>query len=82
MAYQLVTCPETAHVELIEHEQDPLGLLILACSRFRPPWDLQCARTCATRMDRRDRVVVLASGEETQVDVPRHNVVARRARGR
>ena len=53
MAYQLVTCPESAHLELIELEQDPLGLLVQACSRFRPPHCLHCPRTCAARLDRR-----------------------------
>jgi hypothetical protein len=80
MAYQLVTCPETAHLELIEYEQEALGLLIAACSRFRPPSALRCPRTCAARLDRRDRVVVLGCGDETQVDVPRRLVTARRAR--
>ncbi len=52
MSYRLLTCPETAHLELIEHLDDPLGTLIVACTRFRPPCDVNCPRTCAARLDR------------------------------
>ena len=52
MTYRLLTCPETAHLELIEHVDCPLGTLILSCSRFRPPCELRCPRTCAARLDR------------------------------
>ena len=72
MPYQHVTCPETAHLELIEYERDTLGLLIVACSRFLPQWRLRCGRTCAARMDRRDRTaedVDLACGDQTWVGV-------------
>jgi hypothetical protein len=55
MSYRLITCPETAHLEMIEDEPHPLGLLILACSRFRPSCAVACPRTCAARLDRRDR---------------------------
>jgi hypothetical protein len=55
MPYQLVTCPETAHLELIEYEATPIGMLILACSQFRPPGCLSCPRTCAARIDGRAR---------------------------
>ena len=50
--YRLLTCPETAHLELVEHLDDPLGTLIAGCSRFRPPCELRCPRTCASRLDR------------------------------
>jgi len=53
MAYQLVTCPETARLEMIEYEDSPLGMLIIECSRFRPPYDPTCPRTCAARLDSR-----------------------------
>jgi len=53
MAYRLLTCPESAHIEMIEHEAHPLGLLVVACSHFHPPDRVTCARTCAARMDRR-----------------------------
>jgi hypothetical protein len=54
MAYLVLTCPETAHLEMIEVVQDPLGMLVQACSRFRPPHCVQCPRSCAARMDRRE----------------------------
>ena len=50
--YRLLTCPETAHLELVEHLDDPLGTLIVGCSRFRPACALRCPRTCAARLDR------------------------------
>jgi hypothetical protein len=53
MAYRLITCPETAHLEMIHDDPHPLGILILACTRFRPSCAITCPRTCATRMDRR-----------------------------
>ena len=49
-----VTCPETAHLEKIEFFHSPLGRLIRACSRF-PGCMMDCPRTCAARLDRRDR---------------------------
>lgn len=55
MAYQLVTCPETARLEMIEYEDSPLGMLIVECSRFRPPCGPTCPRTCAARLDERER---------------------------
>jgi hypothetical protein len=52
---KLVTCPETAHLEQIDFDRHPLGLLIRSCSRFTPACQITCARTCAARMDRRAR---------------------------
>jgi hypothetical protein len=49
-----VTCPETAHLEKIELLHSPLGWLVRACSRF-PGCLMDCPRTCAARLDRRDR---------------------------
>ena len=54
MESKLVTCPESAHLERIEYEAHPLGMLIAGCSRFQPTCDLTCDRTCAARFDRRD----------------------------
>jgi hypothetical protein len=77
MSYRLLTCPETAHLELIEHLDDALGTLVVACSRFRPPCELQCPRTCAARLDRgaRDSLdsieIVDASPDPTAVLVLR-----------
>ncbi|MCE9574049.1 MAG: hypothetical protein K8W52_12960 [Deltaproteobacteria bacterium] len=53
MPYRLITCPETAHLEMIKEDPHPLGLLILSCTRFRPACNVQCPRTCAARLDRR-----------------------------
>ncbi len=85
MAYRLVTCPESAHLELIEYAETPCGMLILGCSSFRPPCDASCPRTCAARLDQRDRILgdddedvdleldfdhgLLAVGDETSLDV-------------
>jgi len=55
MALKLVTCPETAHLEEIDYIDTPLGMLIEACSRFRPACAVTCERTCAARLDRRHR---------------------------
>lgn len=55
MPSMLVTCPETAHLERIEYEDHPLGMLIVACSRFEPGCPLHCQRTCAARLDRKHR---------------------------
>ncbi len=66
--YRLITCPETAHLELIEYEDTEFGCVISACSRFRPACVVNCPRTCAARMDRRDLPTqVLAFGEDTDV---------------
>jgi hypothetical protein len=66
--YRLITCPETAHLEMIEVEQTPFGLVVEACSRFRPACAVDCPRTCAARMDRRDSPTqILGLGDDTQV---------------
>jgi len=51
----LVTCPETAHLEKIDYERHPLGLLIHACTRFEPACAMRCQRSCAARLDRKWR---------------------------
>ena len=74
MRSMLVTCPETSHLELIEYEDDPLGMLIDACSRFGEPCALVCPRTCAARMDTRARIHeaenALSVGDDTSLDIP------------
>lgn len=66
--YRLITCPETAHLELIEYEETPMGLVIAACSRFRPACQPSCPRTCAARLDRRNSPTVeLVLGDDTDV---------------
>lgn len=54
MPSMLVTCPETAHLERIEIDLHPLGILIRDCSAFGPTC-AECPRTCAARLDRRLR---------------------------
>jgi hypothetical protein len=56
MPAMLVTCPESAHLERIELEVHPLGILIKRCTAFEGRC-IDCPRTCAARLDRR-----LASG--------------------
>ena len=74
MPTMLVTCPETAHLEAIEYEDDPAGMLIVSCSRFGPTLD--CPRTCAARLDRRthdrtDPEIICASRDNTLVAIRR-----------
>jgi len=70
MGYLLITCPETAHLELIEYQVHPLGLLVDACSRFRPAASVDCPRTCAARLDRRDQGPPRCRRGDTSVEVP------------
>lgn len=73
MPSMLVTCPETAHLERIEYEDHPLGMLILACSRFEPGCAMRCQRTCAARLDRKRRELV-SDDEPTEVECGRRLV--------
>jgi menaquinone-dependent protoporphyrinogen oxidase len=52
-----VTCPETGHLEQVEFERTPSGLVVVGCSRYRDA-DLACPRECARRMDCRERANV------------------------
>ena len=54
MERKRITCPETAHLELIDLDRSPLGILIAECSRFLPRCSIDCSRVCAARMDRRE----------------------------
>lgn len=56
MASKLITCPESAHLEKIEYEDHPLGMLIVACTRFKPDCAVTCARLCAARLDQKRRM--------------------------
>jgi hypothetical protein len=56
MPRKLITCPETAHLEDIEYEHTPLGMVIVSCSRFAPDCEPRCARLCAARLDARERL--------------------------
>lgn len=74
MPFKLVTCPETAHLELLAYEDHPVGTLVVECSRF--PGELACPRTCAERLDQKARRLheldpevcsVLEVGDETNL---------------
>lgn len=66
--YRLLTCPETAHLEMIEYDETPFGMVVVACSRFRPACAITCPRTCAARLDRRDLPTQeLVIGDDTAV---------------
>lgn len=72
MACKLVTCPESAHLEMIVFEDTPLGLLIEACTNFQPGCPMTCPRTCAARFDRRERTDALCDlhvGDETTFEL-------------
>lgn len=64
MATRLITCPETAHLEQIEYQIHPLGLLIEACTRFCPADRVDCPRTCAARLDRQRRDATVTKAED------------------
>jgi len=69
MANMLVTCPESGHLERIDYELHPFGMLISACSSFcedRP----DCPRVCAARLDRRRGHSMDTAAEVTKVEVP------------
>jgi hypothetical protein len=69
MPLMLVTCPESTHLEQIEYDQHPLGMLIRACSRFEV-CRLDCPRTCAARLDRREPAIdVLRIGDDTDPEI-------------
>jgi hypothetical protein len=52
-----VTCPESAHLEMLAFDDSPLGMLIEACTRFQPGCAMTCPRTCAARLDRHARAL-------------------------
>lgn len=68
MVYQLVTCPETLRLELIETDATPCGTLILDCSSFRPTCAADCPRTCAARLDRRSLAPRAEGGGGLDID--------------
>jgi hypothetical protein len=69
MPSMLVTCPETAHLENIEYEDHPLGMLIYTCTRFEPSCAIHCQRTCAARLDRKRRQ--LSDDDDTVIEIVR-----------
>jgi hypothetical protein len=70
MVTKLVTCPDPGHLEEIEYEEHPLGLLIRTCMHFGPRSHVACPRTCARRMDQRLRLAK-APGRELDEPGPR-----------
>ncbi len=64
MPSMLITCPESAHLEELQYEDHPLGMLITGCSRFSPACAVECERLCAARLDRRRRRQADGSAEE------------------
>jgi hypothetical protein len=87
MRCMCVTCPETAHLETLEVEHHPLGILISGCSGWKNGGEATCTRRCASLLDRRERSrfdpdeVTLASlevGDETRLDLDVDAVLAPR----
>ncbi|HSJ99838.1 MAG TPA: hypothetical protein VK932_01300 [Kofleriaceae bacterium] len=76
MPWKRVTCPETAHLAMIELERHPLGTLIAACSRFAPSCVPACSRSCAGLMDRRERLAGSRSGSRRQPHEPGEETLA------
>ncbi len=54
MERKAITCPRSGHLEVIDYEPTPLGLIVLGCTRSSPG-ELRCTCECARRIDRRDR---------------------------
>lgn len=55
MERKSITCPDTAHLEDIEYERTPFGLVVHSCTRFDPAYAVRCEGECARRMDRKER---------------------------
>ncbi len=72
METKRITCPETGHLEEVDLERTPSGLVVVGCSRFEPRCAPSCPRECARRMDRRaqrdaairERVLVLCPHDD------------------
>lgn len=82
MGKALVLCPATETTELVDFVETPLGVLIYACSRFRPPCAMSCARGCAREARHELRDVVTApmevDDEDTSIDIAACSEVATR----
>jgi hypothetical protein len=68
MSCKHVTCPETAHLEMIAYEDTPCGVLIDACTRFAPGQVLTCSRSCAARR-RAGEISDLEVGDTTRYEL-------------
>lgn len=80
MERRAITCPMTAHLEVIDYERTSLGILVDRCTRFSPG-DVRCTRECSRRLDRRDRadnddpterVLVVYANERIPADAIAH----------
>ena len=67
MPSMLVTCPESAHLESIDYQDDGMGTLIMGCTAYSPPCSVSCARTCAARLDRRNRAARTCASETSEI---------------
>jgi len=71
MRSMLVTCPESAHLEELEYEEHPLGMLVVSCTRFATPCAVTCERLCAARLDSKRRSsTAFLDEEDTLVGEP------------
>ncbi|HEY5951389.1 MAG TPA: hypothetical protein VIV40_38110 [Kofleriaceae bacterium] len=69
----LVTCPESAHLESIEYEEDDRGMVITSCTAFSPACAVTCAQMCAARLTQRRRsreLVAVAPPDEENTSTP------------
>lgn len=80
MERKAITCPRSAHFEVIDYERTPLGILVTGCTRF-PLGDVTCTCECARRLDRSDRannadpterVLVVYAGSREPADAVAH----------
>jgi len=67
MESKRITCPESGHLETIDYERTPCGIVIDACSRFDPACAVGCGAECARRLDLRDRLHVEDRSERVLV---------------
>lgn len=55
MANQVVRCPETRLPQIVAYEDSPFGMLLTACTRFRPAGAVTCSRQCGAWLDQAGR---------------------------
>jgi hypothetical protein len=66
----LVTCPDSSKLELIDFEDDDLGMLVTACTAFKPACELGCGRMCAARLDHHRRLAGAQLVRGARTDTP------------
>lgn len=59
-----ITCPESAHLEMIAYSAGPDGMIarVEACTAFEPHSAVACNELCATRLNQRRRVELTQIG--------------------